>query len=80
MWSYMLEYFVTRYTELAKERLDTERLDTQTQYSIRLYCYGTLGMTREWLLQDNITPAETAVTMMFRSMPEHLREIFLGKR
>ena len=80
MWSYMLEYFVTRYTELAKERLHTERLDTQTQYSIRLYCYGTLGMTREWLLKDNITPAETAVTMMFWSMPEHLREIFFREQ
>ena len=53
-------------------------LDTQTLYSIRLYCYGTLGMTREWLLKDNITPAETAVEMMFRSMPEALRRIYFA--
>ncbi|MBR4164071.1 MAG: TetR/AcrR family transcriptional regulator C-terminal domain-containing protein [Solobacterium sp.] len=76
MWSYMLEYFVKEYTEIAKEKLHTDILDTQLAYSIRLYCYGTLGMTREWLLTDNITPAETAVTMMFSSMPESLKRIY----
>ena len=30
-------------------------------------------MTREWVLQDNITPAELIVRMMFASMPESLR-------
>lgn len=78
MWSYMLEYFVERYTRLAMERLGTDRLDTQARYSIRLYCYGALGMTREWLLTDNITPAETVVAMMFASMPESLRKIYFG--
>ncbi len=75
MWSYMLECFVKRHTDIARERTGDE-LDTQTLYSIRLYCYGTLGMTREWLLKDNITPAKTAVEMMFRSMPENLRKIY----
>jgi len=78
MWAHMLEYFVQRYTELARQKLGTSTLDTQTQYSIRLYCYGTLGMTREWLLNDNITPAETVVRMMFNSMPGHLRDIFFS--
>ena len=36
-------------------------------------------MTREWLLHDNITPAETAVEMMFRSMPENMRKIFFAE-
>lgn len=44
--------------------------------SIRLYCHGCVGMTREWLLEDNITPAETIVEMMFSSMPETLRKVF----
>jgi len=77
MWAYMHEYFVKRYTDLAREKAGTEP-DTQTRFSIRLYCYGTLGMTREWLLNDNITPAQTVVEMMFRSMPEHLRELYFG--
>jgi len=76
MWAHMLDYFVARYSELAKQKLGASTLDTQTQYSIRLYCYGTLGMTREWLLNDNITPAETVVEMMFNSMPQRLRDIY----
>lgn len=75
MWSYMHEYFVRQYSEIARVKCATE-LDTQTLFGIRLYCYGTLGMTREWLLKDNITPADVVVRMMFVSMPEHLKALF----
>ena len=78
LWKYMLEYFVDRYSLEAKKILGTDSLDTQTTYSIRLYCYGAVGMTREWLLTDNITPAEAIVTMMFHSMPETLRKIYFA--
>ena len=40
--------------------------DAQTRLSIRLCCYGTLGMTL----------AETVVRMMFASMPESLRGLY----
>ena len=40
--------------------------------------YGTLGMAREWLMKDNITPVETIVQMMFVSMPESLKPVFFG--
>ncbi len=76
LWRYMLEYFVKRYTDLAKQKLGTDILDTQLAYSIRFYCMGAVGMTQEWVLNDNITSAETVVTMMFASMPESLRSIF----
>ena len=76
LWQYMLEYFADRYTRLAKEKLGVEQLDTQTKYSIRLYCYGCVGMTKEWLLNDNTTSAETVVQMMFASMPNDMRSIF----
>lgn len=72
----MLEYFVRRYTELVKEKLGTDLLDTQLAYSIRFYCIGSVGMTQEWVLNDNITSAETVVQMMFHSMLENLRKIF----
>ena len=75
LWHYMLEYFVTRYMELVKEKLDTGSLDTQLAYSIRFYRMGSVGMTQEWVLNDNITSAETVVQMMFNSMPENLRAI-----
>ena len=61
LWQYMLEYFADRYAQAAKDILGVDTLDVQTEYSIRLYCYGAVGMTREWLLEDNITPAETVV-------------------
>ncbi|QWT17974.1 TetR/AcrR family transcriptional regulator C-terminal domain-containing protein [Collinsella sp. zg1085] len=76
LWNYMLEYFVDRYTKEAKRILETDVLDTQVLYSIRFYCYGGVGMTKEWLLTDNITSAETVVNMMFASMPACLRAIF----
>ncbi len=76
LWHYMLEYFVSRYLHLAKERLGSEVLDTQLAYIIRFYCMGAVGMTREWVLEDNITSAETVVQMMFNSMPESLKQIF----
>ena len=75
LWHYMVEYFTRRYTELAKEKLGTDILDTQLAYSIRFYCMGAVGMTREWVLTDNITSAETVVQMMFNSMPENLRTV-----
>lgn len=79
LWQYMHEYFVERYAQEAKQILGSDSLDAQTMYSIRLYCYGGVGMTREWLMTDNITPAETVVEMMFNSMPENIRSIFWGK-
>ena len=65
-----------RYTELAKEKLRADVLDTQLAYSIRFYCMGAVGMTQEWVLNDNITSAETVVQMMFASMPENMHSIF----
>ena len=76
LWQYMLEYFKERYIRLAKEKLGDDHLDTQTKYSIRLYCYGCVGLTREWVLQDNITPADVIVRMMFASMPGRLLQIY----
>ena len=78
LWRYMVDYFARRYTELAKESTGAEILDTQLAYSIRFYCMGAVGMTREWVLGDNITSAETAVRMMFASMPENMRSALFG--
>ena len=75
LWRYMIDYFVRRYSDLAKERLGVDTLDTQLSYSIRFYCTGAVGMTREWVLEDNITSAETVVKMMFCSMPENMRSV-----
>ena len=78
LWKYMLEYFYERYSMEAMERLGTEVLDVKLKYSIRLYCYGAVGMAKEWILEDNITPAQTAVKMMFDSMPGAMKSIFFS--
>lgn len=77
LWQYMLEYFATKYMELAKEMIGANTLDAQLLFSIRLYCYGAVGMTKEWVLHDNLTSAETIVQMMFASMPDSLQRIYL---
>ena len=76
LWQYMHEYYTSRYIEIAKERLHTDALDAQTIFSIRMYAYGTIAMSREWIFQDNKTSAETEVEMMFTTMPEILRQIY----
>lgn len=76
LWQYMVDYFTERYVTEAKKHLASEELDQQTKYCIRLYCYGCVGMTREWLLNDNITHAKTIVQMMFTAMPEALKRIY----
>lgn len=76
LWPYMLKYFTDKYTELAREKANTEDLDEQTLFSIRLYCYGAVGMAKEWILQDSVTPAETIIRMMFRSMSEKLYQLY----
>ena len=76
LWQYMLEYLVSAYTKLAESMVENGTLNSQVRFGIRLYCYGAVGMTREWVLQDNITPAEVLARMMFESMPEGLKAIY----
>ncbi len=76
LWKYMLEYFTENYRRIAMEKMHTDRLDENTAFSIRLYCYGTVGTAMEWALNDNATPAETIVRRMFDSMPQSLKIIY----
>ncbi len=78
LWKYMLEYFTESYSRIAREKLHTDVLDTELAFKIRMYCYGSLGMTMEWALYDNITPAETVVQMMFDAMPQAMHELFFS--
>lgn len=69
LWQYMLEYYAGRYMELAKEKLGTDALDKDTAFSIRLYSYGTIAMSREWAFGNGPTPAEEEVELMYQSLP-----------
>ena len=76
LWRYMQEYYSGRYMELAKARLGTDTLDEQIIFSIRMYSYGTIAMSQDWILSNSAVPAEREAAMMFASMPELLKEIF----
>lgn len=80
LWMYMHDYFVKGYSEAAKKILEVDALDTQMSFSIRMYCYGAVWMSREWVLNDNITSAETVIRMMFNTMPQPLKEVYFGKK
>ncbi len=80
LWEYMLEYYAGMYMDIARQKLHTDTLDAQTVFSIRMYSYGTIAMSREWIFRDQTTPAETVVEMMFTTMPENLRHIFFSEQ
>lgn len=80
LWNYMYDYFVKRYKEIIKQKLNTKTLDAELEYNIKFYCMGAVGMTREWALNDNITPAETVVKMMFDSMPNKMKDILFDNK
>ncbi|MBQ9221506.1 TetR/AcrR family transcriptional regulator C-terminal domain-containing protein [Succinivibrio sp.] len=80
LWKYIFEYFVERYTKIAKLKLGSRTLEEPIEFAIRLYCYGTIGITQEWLLRDTVTPAEKIASLMFSSMPQQLREIYFEEK
>lgn len=58
--------------------LHTDTPDPQLSFSIRLYCYGAVSMSKEWILQDTVTSAETVIKMMFASMAQTLQEVYFS--
>lgn len=74
--NYILEYYETLYEQAVKERLSVDRLDEQTVFSIKMFVYGGIAMSREWLMSDTAAPALDVTRMMFRCMPQDLKEIF----
>ncbi len=78
VWKCMVEYFVKRYTDIAKLSLGTDALDTQLLYSIRYCCMGAVGMTQKWLMNSDMYTAEESVQMMFNTLPKHLQKIFFS--
>ena len=76
LWTYIVEYYTNAYSALAKEILHTDSLDPSLLYSIRFFCYGTVGMAREWITSDDETTAADFVQRMFHSMSPGLQAIF----
>ena len=77
LWQYMFAYYVEGYARIAREALGHE-LDQQLMLSVRLYCYGAMSVTRDWVLSNDDTSAEDMVKMMFASMPPELHRLYFG--
>ena len=75
LWKYMHRYFFRRDVDILKQKLKTDHLDPQLEYSVKFYTMGAVGMTRDWALNDNFTSSRVIVQMMFLSMPEEMRKI-----
>ena len=74
-WQYMLEYYVRRFEDSARICLGVGKLDPATEFCIRMYSYGGIGMTREWLNGSEM-PAEELVRLYYTAMPELLKQIY----
>ncbi len=80
LWQYMLDYFTEENICAVKSILKTDELDPLLAHCIRYYCYGAVGMAREWIRKDNTISAEMFVEMTRSCMPEALREIYAKKQ
>ncbi len=75
LWTYMHTYFTKRYIDLIKKKLNVNTLSFELEYMVKFYCMGAVGMTRDWVLNDNITSSKTIVKLMFSSMPSQIKDI-----
>lgn len=75
LWKYMVDYFEKRYDKLVADKLAPDQLPFALKYQIRLYCYGCVAMTKEWVLGDEPFSGRDAAQLMFDSMPEELHSI-----
>lgn len=75
MINYLVHYFNACYQDLLTRRqyplTDAER------FSLRLYVYGSIYMTREWILDDCRLPAQELSERMQENQPAWLREALI---
>ena len=67
---YLLRYNVENYEQQLLPALQVEALTDEQEFSLRMYCYGGIYMTREWVLSGcKLAPAELSKRMTV-NMPE----------
>ena len=78
--AYIQQYNVNMYEKILKEYLGVEKLTTELEVAVKFFCYGGLGMTREWIMTNANVSAEQYSAMMHDNMPLLLKEAILNKR
>ncbi len=77
LWHYMLEYFSEENEAAVRKILHIDQLTPQLSNCIRFYCYGAVGMARDWIMKDGDMSAGEFVEMTSACMPDVLRNIYL---
>ncbi len=75
LWNSITGYYIDKYIREAERILGVGELDPQMLFSIQLFCYGGVAMTKEWLFQGKISALDCS-RMMLKSLPENLKSIF----
>lgn len=76
---YIQNYNVNMYIEIVKEYLNTDVLTQEQIYEIQFFCYGGLGMTRAWIMNNAQVDALYYAEIMHKNMPQFLKEVILKK-
>lgn len=75
LWKYMVDYFARRYEKAILQKGVPAPLPDDLKYQIRLYCYGGVGMTREWVLGNDTRAPREIAQLMFSAMPVQMQKI-----
>ena len=76
--SYLLDFYIGSEREVACRYLGRSELDEETEYVIRQYSYGCLGITIEWIQGRSALDAKTLARYQYRCMPDVLKRAWLA--
>lgn len=71
---YLIQYNYSRFEEKIKSALNIDALDDEQKFSLRMYCYGGLYMSREWVLGGCKLSPKVIAEQMFCNMPDWMKE------
>jgi len=70
---YLLRYNVESFEEQLLPALGAEHLSDEQKFSLRMYCYGGIYMSREWILGGCRLEPEELAERMKANMPEWMK-------
>ena len=76
--TYLLDFYVKSEREAICRYQGVATLDEETEYVIRQYSYGCLGITIEWILGKNGLSVESMARYQYLCMPEILKRAWMA--
>jgi len=72
---YLLRYNMEEFEKQLLPALQVDALTEEQQFSLRMYCYGGIYMTREWVLGGCKLDPEELSRRMTANMPEWMKTV-----